>query len=323
MSSKSDKSESFLGVFPFLKSNADNRSVITLTLLPIITHPPHIHLNATTQLQSSQPSFASLELAAEVEPGLRITIPSAFKEAEEAPSRSFSERLVSALGREVGFLGRWELPITTIVQFNEVGQSFSYLLKFAPPTSADDIVGKVTHIRDTIDIQDIIEAFVPFAKRLNWLTRRVSGLLTSTLGSAVLGIIMPKSIHKALQGDQCLTAPIAASSIRAGKSTLSSSYNLNFGGCGAQHSAGKARAFGSEITSSSEIKDTSPTTTDSDSSAMTRGVTVDGMTRNSLGLQGVSHVDLGPMYEVKVLGRTGSESRTGAGMAPDRDEPAM
>jgi hypothetical protein len=47
-------------------------------------------------------------------------------------------------------------------------------------------------VRDVIDVRDLIETFVPFAKRLNWLTRRVTGFFTSSIGSLALSLV-PKS----------------------------------------------------------------------------------------------------------------------------------
>jgi hypothetical protein len=45
-------------------------------------------------------------------------------------------------------------------------------------------------VRDVIDIRDAIETFVPLAKRLGWLTRRLTGLVSSTLGSIALSMIV-------------------------------------------------------------------------------------------------------------------------------------
>lgn len=44
-------------------------------------------------------------------------------------------------------------------------------------------------MRDLIDIRDAIEAVVPFAKRLSWVTRRLAGLVTSTIGAVALGVM--------------------------------------------------------------------------------------------------------------------------------------
>jgi hypothetical protein len=40
-----------------------------------------------------------------------------------------------------------------------------------------------------IDVRDAIETFVPFAKRSGWLGRRVAGLITSTIGTVVMGLV--------------------------------------------------------------------------------------------------------------------------------------
>lgn len=39
-----------------------------------------------------------------------------------------------------------------------------------------------------VDVRDAIETFVPFAKRVGWLTRRLAGFATSTLGAIALGL---------------------------------------------------------------------------------------------------------------------------------------
>lgn len=80
--------------------------------------------------------------------------------------------------REFDFLLHWDLPISTIVEFNEVG--------------------KATHVRDVVDVQDVIDTFVPFAKRFSWLSRRVAGLVTSTVGSIALNLIPG---HTVIVGD--------------------------------------------------------------------------------------------------------------------------
>lgn len=51
-----------------------------------------------------------------------------------------------------------------------------------------NLVGKATRIRDVVDVRDAIETFVPFAKRVGWLTRRLAGIATSTLGAIALGL---------------------------------------------------------------------------------------------------------------------------------------
>jgi len=40
-----------------------------------------------------------------------------------------------------------------------------------------------------VDVRDAIETFVPFAKRIGWLGRRVAGLVTSTVGAVVIGLL--------------------------------------------------------------------------------------------------------------------------------------
>jgi len=61
-----------------------------------------------------------------------------------------------------------------------------------------------------IDIRDAIETFVPFAKRTGWLGRRVAGLITSTVGAVVMGLVArPKVV--VMQGIR-VEAPVEPSS---------------------------------------------------------------------------------------------------------------
>jgi hypothetical protein len=95
--------------------------VISLTLFPTLTHHPRIRI--PTPLLSSLPSFASLDFDTDANPALQIAHQSVRGRAEDEPMppRTFGARLAGAVGREFGHLVRWELPISTVVQFNEVG----------------------------------------------------------------------------------------------------------------------------------------------------------------------------------------------------------
>ena len=61
-----------------------------------------------------------------------------------------------------------------------------------------------------IDVRDAIETFVPFAKRIGWLGRRVAGLVTSTVGAVVMDLVArPKVV--VMQGIR-VEAPIEPTS---------------------------------------------------------------------------------------------------------------
>ncbi|KAK4689104.1 coatomer subunit zeta, partial [Tremellales sp. Uapishka_1] len=92
-----------------------------------------------------------------------------FASLDVSTSSSLLGSLVACLAREFDGLLRWDLRLSTFVEFNEVG--------------------KATRIRDTIDVKDLIETVVPFARRFNWVTSRVNGLITSTLGKVAMSII--------------------------------------------------------------------------------------------------------------------------------------
>lgn len=157
--------------------------VITLTILPaLLASPP-------TRLDPHPASFHSLDLEAlESDPlanpsptqGLGdqrrpsatsgsedVYLPLPIQTHDTSAKGGFVGKLVGAIAREFEYLLRWELPISTMVEFNEVG--------------------KATRIRDVIDIQDLVETFVPFAKRFSWLTRSLNGLVSSAVGTVLLG----------------------------------------------------------------------------------------------------------------------------------------
>jgi hypothetical protein len=64
-----------------------------------------------------------------------------------------------------------------------------------------------------VDIQDLVETFVPFAKRFSWLTRSVNGLVTSAVGSILLGATAAEAA--AVKGKKGVLVPI---SVRHGDS---------------------------------------------------------------------------------------------------------
>ena len=49
--------------------------------------------------------------------------------------------------------------------------------------------GKATHVRDVVDVRDAIETFVPFAKRFGWLSRRLTGMFSSAIGSLAMSML--------------------------------------------------------------------------------------------------------------------------------------
>lgn len=71
------------------------------------------------------------------------------------------------------------------------------------------VLGKATRIRDVIDIQDLVETFVPFAKRFSWLTRSLTGLVSSAVGSVLVGRAPCKNEKGALKGKKGAMVPVA------------------------------------------------------------------------------------------------------------------
>lgn len=123
------------------------RSVISLTLFPSIIKPRMNSLSPNVSTDSLNSTYAS---------------------------RSYLYSIVASVLQEFDFLLHWDLPVSTIVEFNEVG--------------------KATHVRDVVDVRDVIDTFVPFAKRFNWLSRRLTGVLTSTIGSVAMALIPGHSV---------------------------------------------------------------------------------------------------------------------------------
>lgn len=81
----------------------------------------------------------------------------------ESGARSYAQKLAAALADEFEPFLRWRLPMSTLVEFNEVGRA--------------------VRVRDQVDVRDLIEAVVPFAKTLNGLSRRVAGFVCGALGA--------------------------------------------------------------------------------------------------------------------------------------------
>lgn len=139
--------------------------VITLTLLPSLSK---------TRIDAESFSFPSTS-----------SIPS----LDIPSSASFPSKLLSCLLLELDSLLHWDLPIATFVQFNEVG---AYPFPHnATPDRADtsSFEGRATHVRDVVDVRDVVETFVPLAKRIGWVTRRLTGLVSSTVGAMVLALV--------------------------------------------------------------------------------------------------------------------------------------
>ena len=60
-----------------------------------------------------------------------------------------------------------------------------------------------------IDVRDVIETFVPFARRIGWLTRRINGILSSTLGGLAMAMLPGPRVE--------VTSPIRVEAMSKGK----------------------------------------------------------------------------------------------------------
>ncbi|BEJ12309.1 hypothetical protein CspHIS471_0207690 [Cutaneotrichosporon sp. HIS471] len=164
------------------------------------------------------------------------------------PPRGFILRLAESVLREFDFLLHWDLPVSTIIEFNEVG--------------------KATHVRDVVDVRDVIDTFVPFAKRFSWISRRLTGMFTSAVGSVALTLLPG---HQVIFGD-----PIRVGDAKAMIRELEDDAEGSGHGCGHKHKHHLGSAIG--LNSAVKVSD----------------VAFPERTRfgNSLGLQGVN--DDGP-----------------------------
>ncbi|WVQ69676.1 uncharacterized protein L199_007896 [Kwoniella botswanensis] len=82
------------------------------------------------------------------------------------PVPSFAKKIYMCFYRDfVECWLDWDLRVNTMIQFNEVG--------------------KATHVRDVIDIRDLVESFVPLAKKLHLITT-IIGFITSLIGGILL-----------------------------------------------------------------------------------------------------------------------------------------
>jgi hypothetical protein len=168
--------------------------VISLTLFPAVIKRP---LNNLTPMQSSD-----------------SLVP--------APQRGFILRLAESMLREFDFLLHWDLPVSTIIEFNEVG--------------------KATHVRDVVDVRDVIDTFVPFAKRFSWISRRLTGMFTSAIGSVALTLLPG---HQVIFGD-----PIRVGEAKAMIREVEEDAEGSGHGCGHKHK----HHLGSAIGLSSTVK---------------------------------------------------------------------
>lgn len=106
------------------------------------------------------------------------------------PAPSFARRLVGTLANELDLVLKWELPLTTVVEINEVGVS-TFFPVLPPRAYLNFSIGKATYIRDIVDLRDAVETFMPFAKRFAWLTRSLAGIMSSVLGDIVIRSTLP------------------------------------------------------------------------------------------------------------------------------------
>lgn len=79
-----------------------------------------------------------------------------------APQRSLP---VAAIQYMLSSVLRYRLRVRTFVEFNEAG--------------------KITYIRDVVDVRDAFEAVVPFGRNISWVGRRVGGVVLAGLGAVV------------------------------------------------------------------------------------------------------------------------------------------
>jgi len=71
------------------------------------------------------------------------------------------------------------------------------------------MAGKATYVRDMVDVRDVVETFIPFARRIGWVTRRITGLVLSTIGGLAMAIVPGPKVE--------VTAPIRVEAAVKGK----------------------------------------------------------------------------------------------------------
>ncbi|WVQ86174.1 hypothetical protein IAT38_008342 [Cryptococcus sp. DSM 104549] len=147
--------------------------VISLTFLPALS-TRHLYTPSASYLSFPDASTTASFTQPNTTPSLFAPSPASLPGGPHSAlastrAPSFTRRLAACLLSEFEGVLHWDLPMTTMVQFNEVG--------------------KATHVRDVIDLRDALETFIPFAKRIGWLTRHLSGMVSSALGEMVLGCV--------------------------------------------------------------------------------------------------------------------------------------
>ena len=94
-------------------------------------------------------------------------LPPLFVELQTRTHRPTPQRSlpVAAIQYMLSSVLRYRLRIRTFVEFNEAG--------------------KITYIRDVIDLRDAFEAVVPFGRNIGWVGRRIGGVVLAGLGAVV------------------------------------------------------------------------------------------------------------------------------------------
>jgi hypothetical protein len=142
---------------------------MTLDLLPSMLPPsaePAHPYSATSVYTSPAPSLSH---------GHSLPhLLSALQTKTQLPPAAPPSLPYAALSTFLASVLRYRLRVRTFIEFNEAG--------------------KVSYIRDVVDLRDAWEAVVPFGRTTSWVARRLGGVLLSTVGVIASSVSQPTSV---------------------------------------------------------------------------------------------------------------------------------
>lgn len=139
------------------------RSTMTLDLLPAMLPPASAEFSGPHKVPSSTSVYTSP--AASLSHGHNLPVLIAALQTKTQPPIAPTSLPYAALQTWLASVLRYRLRVRTFVEFNEAG--------------------KVSYIRDVVDLRDAWEAVVPFGRAASWVGRRMGGVLLAGVGGIV------------------------------------------------------------------------------------------------------------------------------------------
>lgn len=138
-------------------------STMTLDLLPAMLPPTSTESSGPHHVPSSTSVYTSP--SASLSHGHNLPVLIAALQTKTQPPAPPTSLPYAALQTWLASVLRYRLRVRTFVEFNEAG--------------------KVSYIRDVVDLRDAWEAVVPFGRAASWVGRRMGGVLLAGVGGIV------------------------------------------------------------------------------------------------------------------------------------------